>query len=422
MGFIADVLESIPIPRVAGVTQKFDRPRIDDLAATFQNLIDASGVLESVFPQMKIAVAVGSRGISNQPLLIKLIVAALKQRGAKPFLFPAMGSHGGATAAGQKKVLEDIGCSEDAIGAPIRSTMETVQIGTSANGLPVHIDKNAHDADGIVIINRIKPHTSFRGPFESGLMKMITIGLGKQKGADFCHELGIDRMAENFPAIARVTIKKENILFAVGLLENAYHETCRMDILRKEDIETEEPVLLEEATRLLPKLHFKDIDVVVIDAIGKEISGTGFDTNVIGRYHSPFCTGGPNVTRLVILDITNKSLGNANGLGLADFTTRRVLDKFSFENTYPNALTSTVLASVKIPMVLDSDLLAIKAAVKTSPVLDKRNIRLVRIKNTNEIDRIEVSESMLNEVRENPYLNIETNLYSLNFNDNGNLI
>lgn len=253
-------------------------------------------------------------------------------------------------------------------------------------------------------------------------MKMIAIGPGKQKGADFCHELGIGRMAENFPAIARVTIKKENILFAVGLLENAYHETCRMDILRKEDIETEEPVLLEEAKRLLPKLHFKDIDVVVIDAIGKDISGTGFDTNVIGRYHTPFCTGGPNVARLVILDITNKSLGNANGLGLADFTTRRVLEKFSFENTYPNALTSTILASVKIPMVLDSDLLAIKAAIKTSPVLDKRNIRLVRIKNTNEIDKIEVSKSMLNEVRENPYLNIETDLYNLNFNDTGSLI
>jgi len=422
MGFITDLLEPIPIPRVAGVAQKFDRSRIDDIATTFKNLINNSGVLESVFPEMEIAIAVGSRGISNQPLLVKLIVETLKNKGAKPFLVPAMGSHGGASKDGQKKVLEDIGFSEDRIGVPIRSTMETVQIGTSENGLPVYIDKNAHEADGIVIINRIKPHTSFRGPYESGLMKMITIGLGKQKGADFCHELGIGRMAENFPAIARVIIKKENILFAVGLLENAYHETCRIDILHKEDIETEELKLQEEAKRLLPKLHFKDIDVVVIDEIGKEISGTGFDTNVIGRYHTPFCSGGPNVTRLVILDITNSSHGNANGLGIADFTTRRVFEKFSFENTYPNALTSTVLPSVKIPMVLDSDLLAIKAAVKTSSVLDKQNIRLVRIKNTNEIDKIEVSESMLHEVRENPYLDIETNLYNLSFNDNGNLI
>jgi len=265
MGFITDLLEPIPIPRVAGVAQKFDRSRIDDIATTFKNLINNSGVLESVFPEMEIAIAVGSRGISNQPLLVKLIVETLKNKGAKPFLVPAMGSHGGASKDGQKKVLEDIGFSEDRIGVPIRSTMETVQIGTSENGLPVYIDKNAHEADGIVIINRIKPHTSFRGPYESGLMKMITIGLGKQKGADFCHELGIGRMAENFPAIARVTIKKENILFAVGLLENAYHETCRIDILRKEDIETEELKLQEEAKRILPKLHFKDIDVVVID-------------------------------------------------------------------------------------------------------------------------------------------------------------
>ncbi len=422
MGFIADLLDPIPIPRVAGVSQKFDRPHMDDCGGALKQILNTSGALESVFPKMEIAIAVGSRGISNQPVLVKLIAEALREKGARPFLVPAMGSHGGATADGQKKVLEDLGFGGDKIGVPIRSSMETVRVGTSENGLPVHVDKNAHDADGIVIINRIKPHTSFRAPYESGLMKMIAIGLGKQKGAEICHELGIERIAENFPAIARVTIEKENILFAIGLLENAYHETCRIELLRKEEIETEEPKLQEEAKRLLPKLHFTDIDVLVIDEIGKNISGTGFDTNVVGRYHTPGCSGGPSVTRLVILNVTDESHGNANGLGIADFTTRRIFDQFSFENTYPNALTSTVLPSVKIPMVLETDLLAIKAAIKTCNILDKRNVRLIRIKNTNEIERIEVSESMLDGVRGNPYLSIETELYPLALNDDGNLV
>ena len=422
MGFIADLLDPIPIPRVAGVSQKFDRPRMDDSGGALKQILNTSGVLESVFPKMEIAIAVGSRGISNQPVLVKLIAEALREKGARPFLVPAMGSHGGATADGQKKMLEDLGFGEDKIAVPIRSSMETVRVGTSQNGLPVHVDKNAHEADGIVIINRIKPHTSFRGPYESGLMKMIAIGLGKQKGAEICHELGIERIAENFPAIARVAIEKENILFAIGLLENAYHETCRVELLRKEEIETEEPKLQKEAKRLLPKLHFTDIDVLVIDEIGKNISGTGFDTNVVGRYHTPGCSGGPNVTRLVILNVTDETHGNANGLGIADFTTRRIFDQFSFENTYPNALTSTVLPSVKIPMVLETDLLAIKAAIKTCNILDKRNVRLIRIKNTNEIERIEVSESMLDGVRGNPYLSIETDLYPLALNDDGNLV
>ena len=422
MGFIADLLDPIPIPRVAAVSQKFDRPRMDDSEGALEQILNTSGMLESVFPKMEIAIAVGSRGISNQPVLVKRIAEMLREKGARPFLVPAMGSHAGATADGQKQMLEDLGFSEDKIGVPIRSSMQTVRVGTSENGLPVYVDKNAHEADGIVIINRIKPHTSFRGPCESGLMKMIAIGLGKQKGAEICHELGIESIAENLLTIARVTIEKENILFAIGLLENAYHETCRIELLRKEEIETEEPVLQEEAKQLLPKLHFTNIDVLVIDEIGKNISGTGFDTNVVGRYHTPGCSGGPDVTRLVILNLTDESHGNANGLGIADFTTRRIFDQFSFENTYPNALTSTVLPSVKIPMVLETDLLAIKAAIKTCNILDKRNVRLIRIKNTNEIERIEVSERMLDEVRGNPYLNIETDLYPFVFNDDGNLV
>jgi len=318
-------------------------------------------------------------------------------------------------------MLEGMGFGQECIGAPIRSSMETVRIGTSENGLPVHIDRNAHEADDIVIINRIKPHVAFRGKYESGLMKMITIGLGKQKQADICHNLGMGNMVVNIPAVARVTIAKENILFAVGILENAYHETCRIEVLRKKEIEAAEPALQEESKRLSARLHFDAMDVVVIDDIGKNISGTGFDTNVIGRYHTPYCSGGPQITRLVILNITEQSHGNGNGLGLADFTTRRVFDKFSFENTYPNALTTTVPLSVKIPMVLGSDSLAIRAAIRTSNVVDKEKVRLVRIKDTNSLDRIEVSESMLAEVRQSAYMQIEGEPYAPAFDEHGNL-
>lgn len=421
MGFIEEFLGPVPVPKVVKVRQAFDRPRLDDPAGDLMAAITARGVLDAVRPAMKVAIAVGSRGISNEVLFVKRTVAALKARGAEPFLVPAMGSHAGATGEGQRRMLEGMGFGQECIGAPIRSSMETVRIGTSENGLPVHIDRNAHEADAIVIINRIKPHVAFRGKYESGLMKMITIGLGKQKQADICHNLGMGNMVVNIPAVARVTIAKENILFAVGILENAYHETCRIEVLRKEEIEAAEPALQEESKRLSARLHFDAMDVVVIDDIGKNISGTGFDTNVIGRYHTPYCSGGPQIARLVILNITEQSHGNGNGLGLADFTTRRVFDKFSFENTYPNALTTTVPLSVKIPMVLGSDSLAIRAAIRTSNVVDKEKVRLVRIKDTNSLDRIEVSEGMLAEVRQSAYMQIEGEPYAPAFDEHGNL-
>ena len=351
---------------------------------------------------MRIAVAVGSRGISNQPRLVRALVAELKGAGARPFIIPAMGSHGGASAEGQKAMLEGLGIKEEYVGAPIRATMETVQLGQAGPELPALIDKFAHEADGIVLINRIKPHVAFRGPYESGLAKMIAIGLGKQKGAEICHNLGFGKMAEHIPAIARTTLAHSRILFAVGLLENAYHETARIEVLPAAEILAREPALQEEAKRLSPRLAFDRLDVLVMDEIGKDISGTGFDTNVVGRYHTPYVSGGPQISRIAVLDITEKSHGNGNGLGIVDYTTRRVLEKFRFDQTYPNALTSTVPASVKIPMVLDCDRHAFQAAIRTCNLAHKEEVRLVRIKNTNEMEEIEISANLVDEARENP--------------------
>ena len=421
MSTIDNLLDPIAIPRMVKVQQRFERPVISDVIGEFTSRLAAKNAMSAIQPGQKIAVAVGSRGISNLPAMVKALVEAVKQAGAEPFLVPAMGSHGGATAKGQRNMLIGMGYTEEYIGAPIRATMETVQVGVSANGFPVFFDKNAFSADGTIYINRIKPHVAFRGDYESGLMKFITIGLGKQKGADICHELGFGRMAENIPAMAKVSLEKANILFAVGVLENAYHETCRIEVLMNQEIAQAEPALQAESKRLCPKIFFDTFDALLIDEIGKDISGTGFDTNVVGRYHTPFCTGGPKITRVAVLDITDVSHGNANGLGIVDFTTKRAFDKVSFEDTYPNSLTSTVPVSVKIPMVLKSDKQALQACIKTCNRLDKENVAVVRIKNTNTLDVIEISENLIPLTQDNPFVEVLGNPFVLPFNEQGNL-
>ena len=421
MDIFDQLLDPIFMPKIMKVRQHFDKPVIPDVAAEFIAKLQQRRVLEAIAPGGRVAIAVGSRGIANQPLLVKLLVQQLQQRGAHPFLVPAMGSHGGATAAGQRALLLDMGFTEEYIAAPIQATMEVVQVGATDTGLPVNIDKYAHEADAIVIINRIKPHVAFRGEYESGLMKMITIGLGKQQGAEICHNLGPGKMAENIPAIARVALQKTKIVFAIGLLENADHETCRIEVLPKAEIAQAEPALLAEAHRLAPRLHLERLDVLIIDEIGKDISGTGLDTNVVGRYHTAYASGGPQISRIAVLDLTAKSHGNANGLGLADFTTRRVFDKLDFAQTYPNALTSTVPLTVKIPMVLKHDRHAIQAAIKTCNILNLQDVRLVRIKNTISLSEIEASENLAAEIRQQPNLEIISAPHEFPFDAQGNL-
>jgi hypothetical protein len=422
MSVFNELLDHIPVPRMVRARQSYERPVLANPEEEFRTRLRGSGVLSAIRKGMTIAIAVGSRGISNQPLVVRALVAELKGAGAQPFLVPAMGSHGGATAEGQKAMLEGLGFGEECVGAPIRATMETVELGSAGPDLPAHIDRIAHAADGIVLVNRIKPHVAFRGPYESGLAKMITIGLGKQRGAEICHDLGFGKMAEHIPAIARTMLAQTKILFAVGLLENAYHETARIEVIPAAEILEREPALQEDAKRLSPRLAFDRLDVLVMDEIGKDISGTGFDTNVAGRYHTPYISGGPQITRLVVLDLTDKSHGNGNGLGIVDFTTRRVLEKFRFDQTYPNALTSTVPASVKIPMVLESDRHAFQAAIRTTNLVRKEEVRLVRIKNTIDMDEIEISENLVEEARGNRSLQVISDAFTLPFDAKGNLL
>lgn len=418
---IEDLLKDIAIPRMARVRQIFPRPVVTDVAGEVRRGIEERGLLESLKPGASVAIAVGSRGIANQPLVVKTLAEEIRGSGGRPFIVPAMGSHAGATAEGQAEMLRGMGFTEEYTGAPIRATMETVELGITKSGMPVLIDRFAWEADGLVIVNRIKPHVCFRGPYESGLMKMITIGLGKQRGADIAHNLGFGKMPEHVPEIAREALKKVRLLFAVGLLENAFHETCRIELLRPGEIDAEEPRLLEEARGLCPKLHFDELDALVIDEIGKDISGSGFDTNVVGRYHSAWITGGPRISRLLILDISAKSKGNGNGLGMADFTTRRAAEKFDFTQTYPNTLTATLTGGVKIPMTLPSDRQAIQACIKTSNLPNREDARIVRIHNTLCLTEIEVSENMLPSLAGDGRFEILGSPYDLAFDGEGNL-
>ena len=421
MGVVSELVKGIPIPRMVKVSQKFDAPRLADVEGELRAQLRQEHIQAMIKPGMMIAVAVGSRGVNRIADIVRVVVEELKALQAEPFIVPSMGSHGGASAEGQKEVLRHLGITEDSVGAPIRSSMEVNQIASLENGLPVYVDRFACQADGIVVINRVKPHTAFRGPIESGLMKMLAIGLGKQKGAEACHQLGFKHMAEFVPTMAKVIMDKLPVLFGVATVENAFDQVMKLKVIPASEIEGEEKELLKIAKANMPKLWFDQIDVLVIDEIGKNISGDGFDPNVVGRYPTPYAYGGPDVTKIVVLDLTDETEGNANGIGTADFTTRYCVDKIDYEKIYANGLTSTVVAPTKIPTTLENDREAIQAAIKTCNILDFTKVRLVRIKNTLQLAEIEVSEPMIPEVESNPNLNILSAPYDWEFDANGNL-
>ena len=300
MGILQDLLKDIPVPKMAKVKVKFDDTKIDDLEPALLAKLQQEHIQSKVKPGMEIAVAVGSRGLDRLVELTAVTVKFLKDLGAKPFIVPSMGSHGGATAEGQREVLAHLGVTEESAGCEIRSSMEVVKLGELPNGLPVYVDKFASEADGIVVINRVKPHTAFRGPVESGIMKMISIGLGKQRGAEACHQLGFKYMAENVPAMAKMIMEKKPLLFGVATIENAFDKIAGVDVLSPKEIIEKEADLQSKAKELLPKLYFEQLEVLVIDQIGKNISGDGMDPNITGRYPTPYAHGGPDVNKMVV--------------------------------------------------------------------------------------------------------------------------
>jgi len=421
MGIIESLLRDVELPKMVRVRQLFPSDALEDVAGALRAELGAPAIAGRVSKGARIAVAVGSRGLADLPLVVSTVIDELKRRGAAPFIVPAMGSHGGATAEGQTGVLAALGVTEASAGCPIVSSMETVQLGTLPNGLGIFMDRNAMQADGIVVINRVKPHTSFSGSHESGLVKMITIGLGKQKGADACHALGFAEMTKNIVDMAKVKLQKAPILFGVATVENAYEKISRVAAVAAEDIIAREEQLLLEAKNNMPSIRFNPIDILVVDQMGKLFSGTGTDPNITGRASTPYLETRQQVGKMIILDLSDKSKGNATGVGLADVCTRRLFDKIDLAATYANHITSTVIWHAKIPVIMDTDRLAIQVALKTSNVADRSRLRVVRIPNTLHLEHIEISESLLDEARRDPGIAVTGEPREWAFDAQGNL-
>ena len=420
MSEINSILKDVRLSKVYKVKQKFEKEKIDDVRGDLIKKLNAKSW--DIKKNQKIAITAGSRGISHYELLLKTIVDFVKSKGAIPFIVPAMGSHGGATAYGQEKMLKNLGIDKKTMGCEIISSMDVVKIGYAHDNLPVYIDKNAYRADGIIIFNRVKMHTSFRGKYESGLIKMISIGLGKRKGADAIHAERFEHMADNILACAKVSLEKLNIIGGVCTIENGYDEVADIFVLDKNEILQKEPQILQKSKSLMPRIYLDDIDVLIVKEIGKNISGTGMDTNVIGRFHTKAASGGPNITKVGILDLSNESLGNANGVGLSDFATKKLYNKINFDYTYLNALTSTEPNSIKLPMILDNDELVIKACAKTCGILDSNKIKLVIIENTKNLNELYMSKVAYDSVVEKNKVEIISNEKEISFDEEGNLI
>lgn len=399
-GNVSRLLGDVPIPKMFHATQAFPRPviRPEEIPAVVSAEIAKPDIARRIKPGMRIAVTAGSRGIRNVDSITKAIVDAVKAMQAHPFIVPAMGSHGGATARGQVEVLAEFGITEDLMGCPIVSSMDVVELGYSELGRPVMIDKNAAEADGIIVSCRLKPHNAFRGRYESGPCKMMAIGLGKQAGAEQVHGDGMDVISRNIPTMARVVLEKAPILFAIPCIENAYDETCLIEAIPAEAILDREPELLAYAATNMPSLLVGECDVLAVHEIGKNYSGSGVDPNITGTFSTEYASGGIAVQRTCFFNLSPASHGNALGVGLSNAITRKLFDAIDVENMYPNCITSTVLKSAGIPCVVATEKEALQLCIRTCTKIDRNRVRLVYIANSLHIDAIMISEAYYEDV------------------------
>ncbi|GAA2353799.1 lactate racemase domain-containing protein [Saccharopolyspora halophila] len=388
----------IALPRMIPIEQRFAAQQVDDIESSIRDQV-AEHDRRSPVDGKRIAVTVGSRGIAQLNRIAIALVGALAACGAKPFVVPAMGSHGGATAEGQRQVLAEYGITEDSLGAPILSSMDTSVIAELDDGTPIHFDNEAAHADGVVVLGRVKPHTDFRGSHESGLAKMLAIGLGKHRGAATLHSHGFEKFDTLIPQVADVLLNRMPIEFGVAVVENGYEDIALLELVPTDGMLDREAELLIEAKRLMPKLLMSDIDLLVVDQIGKDISGAGMDPNITGR--APVNADKFHATplkRIVVLGLTEHTNGNACGLGMADLTTQRCVDQIEFGSFYTNSLTSGVPDGARIPMALANDRDAIGAGLHLTQGPQPTPPKVVRIRNTLSMPRIEVSEAYAQEV------------------------
>jgi hypothetical protein len=417
-------IASPSLPWMRHVEQRFQVPPAIDVSVEIRRQWESIASSLTVSPGSAIAVGVGSRGISGLTEAVRSVVECLNEAGAKPFITPAMGSHGGGTAQGQVAVLAARGVTEKTVGAPVRAGTDVVNLG-EIDGIPLVLDRLAHDADGFVLVNRVKPHTDFVGRFESGLMKMLVIGLGNQVGADLYHRHALNAsLADIIANAGKSLLERTSALFGVAIVENQEHLPSRVSLLPASAWESEEPPLLEQARVLLPRLPLDDIDLLIVDEMGKNVSGAGIDPNVTGRSLGVWGVhrSSPRITRIVVRDLTEESEGNACGLGMVDITCRRLFEKIDFAATSVNALTSCMPESAKIPPLFATDREAIVAALTTIRPVTAKDVRIVHIKNTLELEHIEVSEGCLQLLENGADVSICPERLELRFDDDGTLM
>ncbi len=392
------------LPRMTLVKQSFDTSGLHTVHEIKQSIMSQCVSLhieKQIKPGQSIAITAGSRGITNISGILKTLCDYFKELGANPWIVPAMGSHGGATAEGQAALLAKKGILEQSIGAPIRSSMDVVSLGTGKKGFPVYIDALASKADHIVVVNRVKPHTKFEGPLQSGLFKMMVVGLGKHKGAEVAHQAAL---SDGFPTVlstaGNVILNHCPILFGLAIVENSYHQVHSLKILLPRQIESEEKKLLRLASDLVPKIPLNDIDLLIVDQIGKDISGSGMDTKVIGRDREILGTliKSPRIKRIFVRDLSQGSDGNGFGIGLADFTTNRLIKAINLSKTYVNAQTAMSPEKAALPMYFESDAAAITEAFNSIGNPSPQITKLVRIRDTLNLEFLYVSESLVGEL------------------------
>ena len=412
-------------PQMFRIRQHFDAPRVDFIAGTVRDEIARINPSSTIKPGQTVAIAAGSRGVANINTIIKTVVEEMKAIGAVPYIVPAMGSHGGGTAEGQTQVLAEYGITEGAMGCPIKSSMDVIQIGVSDFDMPIYFDKHASEADHVVVVNRIKPHTGFAGEIESGLMKMMLIGLGKHKGASVYHRAIIHHSFDKVVRLVGKVVREEMpITFGVATLENGYDETALIEAIPAADFEEREKVLQAKSKEWCPSLPFDDIDLLIIDEMGKNISGSGMDTNVIGRKRNDRRAMGdetPRVLRIFVRDLTEVTHGNATGIGMAEFTTRRLVDKIDYHATYTNVITGQHVSAAAIPLHCDTDAEVLDIALESIGLIAPEDARVLWIPNTLDLGEVEASEAYLSQADIRDDLEILTDLRPLETEADGNL-
>lgn len=407
---------NLKLPKMYKVKQSFNNVKLKDVEAKTKEEIHKDIIKNKIHPGQKIAVAVGSRGIKNLFLIVKTVIEELKEMGACPYIVSAMGSHGNGTEKGQKEVLEGYGITKENLGVEIVTTVDVVKIGKTSKGFNVYFDRAAYESDLVIPINRVKLHTDFVGELQSGLCKMLVIGLGNHIGCSSIHEENPMIFSNILEEAASIIISKANIGFGIAILENAYDETLMVEAVPSECMVTREKELIKLSKKNMPTLMIPDIDVLIVDEIGKDISGAGYDPNILGKSSvlEEFVLKVPKIKRMVLLDITKESHGNGIGIGMFDIITRNVYEKLDLESMYANAIACKCIEDARIPIITDSKDEAIKVAVKVTRGLDKKHLKIVNIKNTLSLEYIYVSEALLDVVKENPKLSVieQVNLVS----------